>query len=173
MQQIRRLEAHRLLAGRLSPPLIVSLLICFCAAAPAALGQGAQPEALTIPAGTPIEARLVRHIPMKAGQPVQAALAHAVYADNRLAFPEGALLHGSVVSLESNRELRTDARLNADFTPYHKPTVTFTSVTLPDGTSVPLATMPSSDGAPVIRLAPASAQSRSLIGKGVDAVKGW
>lgn len=173
MQQIRRLEAHRLFAGRLSPLLRVSLLICFLVAAPAVLGQGAQPEALTIPAGTPIEARLTRHLPMRAGEPVQASLAHAVYADNKLALPEGALLRGSVVSLEPNRELRTDARLNADFTPYHKPTVAFTSVVLADGTSVPLSTRPSSDGAPVIRLAPAAAQHRSLIGKGVDTVKGW
>ena len=111
---------------------------------------------------------------MKVGQPVQAELAHPVFADNKLALPAGALLHGSVVTLEPDRELRTDARLNADFTPYHRPTVAFTAITLPDGTNIPVSTTPSSDGAPAIHLAPkGAAKRRSLIGMGVDEVKGW
>jgi hypothetical protein len=174
MLQIRGLEGHRLLTGRQSPPLPGFLLICFLAITRVAPCQSAPPDALTIPAGTPIEARLTRHIPMKVGQPVQASLEHPVYTENRLALPAGALLQGSVVSLEPDRELRTDARLNVDFTPYHKPTVTFTAVTLPDGTHVALSTTPSSEGAPVIHLAPpSSAKRRSLIGKGMETVKGW
>jgi len=141
---------------------------------PAALAQSGQRESLTIPAGTPIEAKLTKHIPMKLGRPVQASLAHPVYTENKLALPAGASLQGSVVSLEPNRELRTDARLNMDFTPFHRPTVTFTTVTLPDGTNIPLSTTPSSDGAPVIHLAPAGVRKhRGLIGMGVDEVKGW
>src|SRR5262249_35435321 len=124
--------------------------------------------------GTPIEARLTRHIPMKVGQPVQALLEHPIYTQNRLALPAGAVLQGSVVSLEPDRELRTDARLNVDFTPYHTPTVTFTAVTLADGTHVALSTRPPAEGAPVIhRAPPASRKRRSLIGQGVDAAKGW
>lgn len=174
MQHIRKPEAHRPLAGRQSPLLPGLLLICFSAITPAASSQSASPQPLTIPAGTPIEARLVKHIPMKVGQPVQASLAHPVYSENQLALPAGALLQGSVVSLAPNRELRDDARLNADFTPYHTPTVTFTAVTLADGTRIPLSTTPSSDGAPVIHLAPpASGKRRGLIGQGIDTVKGW
>ncbi|HEX3472942.1 MAG TPA: hypothetical protein VHT28_17315 [Silvibacterium sp.] len=147
-------------------------LACFLTTAGAAWCQSAEPEQLTIPAGTPIEAKLKRHVPMKVGQPVETSLAHAVYAENRLALPAGVLLQGSVVSLEPNRELRNDARLNADFTPYHRPTVTFTSARLPDGTNVFLSTTPSSDGAPVIHLAPAATgKHHSLVTVAKDEVK--
>jgi hypothetical protein len=93
---------------------------------------------------------------MKVGQPVEASLEHPVYTENKLALPAGVLLRGSVVSLEPNRELRDDARLNADFTPYHRPTVTFTGATLSDGTNVFLSTTSSSDGSAVIHLASAA-----------------
>ena len=73
---------------------------------------------------------------MKLGQPVEALLEHPIYTQNKLALPAGIVLRGSVVSLEPNRELRDDARLNADFTPYHRPAVTFTGATLSDGTNV-------------------------------------
>ncbi|MBV8672525.1 MAG: hypothetical protein JOZ33_03740, partial [Acidobacteriaceae bacterium] len=110
---------------------------------------------------------------MKLGQSVEATLAHPVYANNRLALPEGVRLQGSVVSLEADRDLRNDARLNADFTPYHRPTVTFTSATLADGTKIPLSTMPSSDGAPAIHLTPAANKRSSLVAMGVESVKDW
>lgn len=137
-----------------------------------AWSQSAEPEFLIIPADTPIEAKLKRHVPMKVGQPVEASLEHPVYAENKVALPAGVLLRGSVVSLEPNRELRDDARLNADFTPYHRPTVTFTSVTLPGGTNVSLSTTPSSDGAAVIHLAPAATgKHRSPVAVVADEVK--
>ncbi|MGA9245915.1 MAG: hypothetical protein WBW03_28530, partial [Silvibacterium sp.] len=132
------------------------LLPCVLTAPRSAWCQSAQSEQLTIPAGTPIEAKLKRHVPMKVGQPVEASLEHPVYTENKLALPAGVLLRGSVVSLEPNRELRDDARLNADFTPYHRPTVTFTGATLSDGTNVFLSTTSSSDGSAVIHLASAA-----------------
>jgi hypothetical protein len=173
MLQIRRWEVRRL-PDRRHFGMPQALLFCFLMVTPAVLSQTPNPEQLTIPSGTPIEAKLTRHIPMKVGQPVQASLAHPVYTDNKLAIPAGAMLQGAVVSLEPNRELRNDARLNADFTPYHRPTVTFTGVILPGGINLPLSTTPSSDGAPVIRLAPpAAGKRRGLVGMGVDAVRGW
>jgi hypothetical protein len=148
------------------------LLPCFLTAPGSVWCQSAEPEQLTIAAGTPIEAKLKRHVPMKVGQPVETSLEHPVYAENKVALPAGVLLRGSVVSLEPNRELRDDARLNADFTPYHRPTVTFTAATLPDGTNVFLSTTPSSDGAPVIHLVPAATgKHHSLVAVAIDEVK--
>ncbi|MBV8114987.1 MAG: TrbI/VirB10 family protein [Silvibacterium sp.] len=169
---LRKQERH-LLARRAFPFLLGSFFIFFLGVARPALCQDDKSGELIIPAGTPIEAKLSRHIPMKLGQPVEATLAHPVYANNKLALPEGARLQGSVVSLEPDRDLRNDARLNVDFTPYHKPTVTFTGATLADGTKVPLSTTPSSDGAPAIHLTPSASKPSTLIAMGVESVKGW
>lgn len=171
--QILQKKERRLLARRAFLRLSGSLLVCFLAVVCPALCQDAKPEQLTIPTGTPIEAKLTRHIPMKLGQPVEATLAHAVYANNKLALPEGTHLQGTVVSLEPDRDLRNDGRLNVDFTPYHKPTVTFTSAILADGTSISLSTTPSSDGAPAIHLTPTANKRSTLIAMGVDSAKGW
>jgi hypothetical protein len=173
ISQILRKEKRRLRVQRVLSFLPGILLFFVLGAVSPAWSQSATPEPLIIPAGTPIEAKLARHIPMKLGQPVEASLAHPVYANNKLVLPEGTRLQGSVVSLEPDRDLRNDARLNADFTPYHRPTVTFTSATLPDGTIIPLSTTPSSDGAPAIHLAPAASKHTSLISMGVESVKGW
>jgi hypothetical protein len=171
-QILRRKERCR--RGRRPFPFVSgAFAFCFLSVTHPAWGQSAQPEQLIVPAGTPIEAKLDRHLPMKVGQPVEATLAHPVYADNKLALPEGTRLHGSVISLEPDRDLRNDERLNADFTPYHRPTVTFTSATLANGTSIPLSTTPSSDGAPAIHLTPTANKRSTLIAMGVDSVKGW
>ena len=164
---------RRQLVRRAIPSLSGKVLVCFLLLAPSAHGQNANPGQLTIPAGTPIEAKLTRHIPMKMGQLVDATLAHSVYANNKLALPEGVHLQGSVITLEPDRDLRNDARLNVDFTPYHKPTVAFTSATLADGTKIPLSTTPSSDGAPAIHLTPAANKHTSLIAIGIESAKGW
>ena len=104
-----------------------ALLFCFLMVTPAVLSQTPHPEQLTIPSGTPIEAKLAGHIPMKVGQPVQASLAHPVFADNKSHCRlEPCCMVGG--ELEPDRELRSDARLNADFTPYHRPTVAFTAI---------------------------------------------
>ncbi|MBV8631054.1 MAG: TrbI/VirB10 family protein [Silvibacterium sp.] len=171
--QILRKEVRRLLARRAFPLLSGIILVLILWVARPSFAQDAKPEQLSIPAGTPIEAKSRQHIPMKLGQPVEATLAHPVYANNKVALPEGVRLQGSVISLEPDRDLRNDARLNADFTPYHKPTVTFISATLPDGTTIPLSTTPSSDGAPAIHLTPAASKRSSLIAMGMDSVKGW
>lgn len=176
ISQILRKEDRRLQPRR-ALPFLSGTLLCFIWIARPGWCQTVTPELpkpeSLIPAGTPIEAKLTRHIPMKIGQPVDATLAHPVYSNNKLALPEGARLQGSVISLEPNRDLRNDARLNVDFTPYHKPTVTFTSATLADGTRIPLSTTPSSDGAPAIHLTPAANKHTSLIAMGVESVKGW
>ncbi|HTD55499.1 MAG TPA: hypothetical protein VK670_08955 [Silvibacterium sp.] len=172
ISQILWKEERRLWAGR-PLPFFALFLVCFLSVAGPGWCQNTTSEQLIIPAGTPIEAKLTRHLPMKVGQPVDAILAHPVFTNNKLALPEGTRLQGSVASLEPDRDLRNDARLNVDFTPYHKPTVIFTGATLPDGTKISLSTTPSSDGAPAIHLTPAANKRSTLIAMGVESVKGW
>ena len=173
MSTSQSLRGERHQTPRGFPLLLAATLVCSLGAALPVWSQTADSEPLFIPAGTPIEARLTRHIPMKVDQPVDATLAHPVYVNNKLALPEGTRVQGTVVSLEPDRDLRNDARLNVDFTPYHRPTVKFTSATLAGGTSVSLSTTLSSDGAPAIHLTPAANKHTSLIAIGVESAKGW
>ena len=139
------------------------------------LTSGALPapgQAMTIPAGTPLEARLTRHVPMKAGQALHATLAYPLYVNNQMALPAGTKLSGSIVHLEPDKTRRVDARLNADFTPFHHPVVRFDYALLADGTSVTLTTSEVSNGAPLLHLSPPPAsKTRSLIKQQWDALK--
>jgi hypothetical protein len=117
----------------------------------------------TIPAGTPLEARLMQNEPMRAGANLRATLVYPLYVDNRLALPAGTELTGTVVDLEPDKSRRADARLNADFTPFHHPMVRFDHAVLAGGMSVALDTSEARNGAPLLHLSPAFRKSRSMI----------
>lgn len=89
---------------------------------------------------------------MRLGQSIRAQLIYPVYADNTLVLPANTIVTGSVTALTSNHSRRVSARLRGDFTPFHTPIVRFTSITLADGTSVPIVTGTATDGAPIYRL---------------------
>ena len=150
-------------------------LACLTVAMLAPLGALGQPRAggeVAIPAGTPLDARLTRHVPMKIGEALRASLVYPVYVDNRLVLPVGTQLTGSIVALEPDRSRRIDARLNADFTPFHRPVVRFDHVELADGTSLEISTSDVRNGAPLLHLSPPPAsKTRSLIKQEWDALK--
>ena len=54
--------------------------------------------------------------------------------------PEKTIVLGTVTALRPNHSQRVQARLNADFTPFHIPIVHFSEILLPDGTTVPIKT---------------------------------
>jgi len=126
--------------------------------AASALAQSNTPS-VVIPAGTPIQVKLLRHRPSKLG-PIQTRLMYPIYVADTLALPEGVIVTGQVTAFQPNNSLRRDARLNGDFTPYRKPVVQFESATLPGGTSLPFAATPATDGAPILHLAPRPARPR-------------
>jgi hypothetical protein len=137
--------------------------VLLIASVEAALGQTVGQE-VEIPAGTPLEARLVQHAPMKLGTPLHATLAYPIYVHNALALPAGTKLTGSITALLSDKTRRTDARLSGDFTPFHHPVVRFDRVELANGTSIAVSTTEASDGAPLLHLTPpVRGKKRSLI----------
>jgi hypothetical protein len=89
---------------------------------------------------------------MRVGQPIRAQLIYPVYVDNKLILPEKTTVLGDVTSLRSDHARRINARLRADFTPFHIPVVRFTSLVLADGTTLPITTGTATDGAPIYRL---------------------
>lgn len=126
--------------------------------AASALAQSSTPS-VVIPAGTPIQVKLLQHRPSKLG-PIQTRLMYPIYVADTLALPEGVIVTGQVTAFQPNNSLRRDARLNGDFTPYRKPVVQFESAMLPGGTSLPFAATPATDGAPILHLAPRPARPR-------------
>ena len=109
------------------------------------------------------------HLPMRAGQPIRVQLIYPVYADNAIVLPEKTILTGTVISLRSNHSQRVNARINGDFTPFHIPVVSFTSIILADGTSLPITTTPATDGAPILRLVAPAPRKGGFIRKQWDA----
>src|SRR5271168_155271 len=93
-----------------------------------------QAGTIEIPSATPLSVELVKHVPMKTGEPLQARLLYPIYVNNRIAIPAGGVLRGKVIRLGSDRSRRIRARLRGDFTPFHIPVVRFDQMVLPDGT---------------------------------------
>jgi hypothetical protein len=122
-----------------------------------------QIPAATLPAGTPLPVRIDDHLPMRAGQIIQAHLLYPLYIDDTLILPAETIVTGTVTELRPNRSRRNNARLNADFTPFHTPVVGFTGITLPDGRSLSVATTTATDGAPIYRLVAPPPQKGGLI----------
>jgi hypothetical protein len=109
-------------------------------------------QSVTLPPGTPLPVQIGGALPMKAGEPIRAALLYPVYDHDHLILPAKTVVTGTVVSLTPDHTHRLHARLRGDFTPFHTPVVRFTSIVLADGTTVPIVTGTATDGAPIYRL---------------------
>ncbi len=111
-----------------------------------------QKPTVTLPSGTPLPVQIEDHLPMRVGQPIHAQLIYPVYGDNTLILPAKTIINGTVVALRNDHEHRVTAGLRADFTPFRIPVVQFTSITLADGSLLPITTGTATDGAPIYRL---------------------
>jgi hypothetical protein len=109
-------------------------------------------QAVILPPGTPLPVQIDGALPMKAGEPIRAALLYAVYDHDQLILPAKTIVTGTVVSLTPDHTRRIHARLRGDFTPFHTPVVRFTGIVLADGSTVPITTGTATDGAPIYRL---------------------
>lgn len=130
-------------------------------------------EEITVPESVPIPVQLVKHVPMKVGQPLEGRTLYSVYVDNRLAIPAGTEILGSVVQLTPDRSHRIHSRLRGDLTPFHIPVVRFDRLILPDGTAEAISSGNATDGAPVVHLStPASKKKGSLVSEEIAQAKG-
>jgi len=111
-----------------------------------------QKPTVTLPSGTPLPVQIEDHLPMRVGQPIRAELIYPVYTDNSVILPVKTIVNGTVVALRNDHAHRVTAGLRADFTPFRIPVVHFTSITLADGSLLPIATGTATDGAPIYRL---------------------
>ncbi|MDQ2840431.1 MAG: hypothetical protein M3Y72_05215 [Acidobacteriota bacterium] len=134
----------RLLAG----PLIFGVLSLVCPelfAQAAQLPPASMPVPLQVENGTPLRLYLIHRIRFSREAPVQAKFAQAVWAFDRVVIPMGSLVQGRITDLQPVPKMaRAMAIVRGDFTPLKQAWITFTGLSLPDGTSLPLTTIPSS-----------------------------
>ena len=106
---------------------------------------------------------------------VHGKLVESVYAFDQELIPAGSVATGHVALVESVSGLkRTLAYSNGNFSPFHRYTVTFDSLTLPDGRHVPITTTVSPGTAEVVRLVsnPEKEKQRSATDLAKEQAKG-
>ena len=98
--------------------------------------------ALTVPKGTPLEVTLDKELRVtRVGQRVHGRLVEPLYAFDKLVIPAGSEVTGRVTRIEGvSAGRRTEAALNADFTPPRKVEIEFNDVSLPGGERLPIET---------------------------------
>jgi hypothetical protein len=109
---------------------------------------------LHIPIGTPLRIAIDRSVRVtRPGELVHGKLVEPVYAFDQEVVPAGSVVTGEIVLVESVSGVkRALAYSNGNFSPFHKYTVTFDSLTLPDGRNLPIKTTVSPGIAEVVHL---------------------
>jgi type IV secretory pathway VirB10-like protein len=129
-------------------------------ASPSEPVQPAPPQnvPLTVAKGSPLQVALDQEVCVKkVGQAVHARIVEPVYAFDRIVVPVGSEVIGEVTKIESTSNgKRTEAALNADFTPVRKVEVGFHELVLPDGRHFSVHTSVTPGSGQVIELVTAS-----------------
>ena len=122
--------------------------------------QPAPPQTvvLTVAQGSPLQVALDREVRVrKVGQPVHGRIVEPVYAFDRIVVPVGSEIIGKVTKIETlSGGKRTQAALNADFTPRRKVEIGFDELVLGDGRRFPLHTSVTPGSGQVIELVTAA-----------------
>jgi hypothetical protein len=98
-----------------------------------------QTVTLTVPQGTPLHVALDNEVRVaqKPGQPIEGYVVEPVYAFDKLVIPVGTKVIGQVTRIEPvSAGKKTEAALDANFTPARKIQVAFHQITLPSGKQV-------------------------------------
>lgn len=117
-------------------------------------------QELTVPTSMPLAVQLVRHVPLKQGQPIETRLLYPVYVHNQLAIPAGSTLEGKIVSLVPDKRRRLEGKFEGDFTPFRKPIVAFQQIRLPGGKVFSISSDEAKNGAPILHLSAAAKPNR-------------
>lgn len=110
--------------------------------------------ALVVPKDTPVEVALEKDVRVrKVGQPIHGRVVEPVYAFDKLVIPAGTEINGRIIALKGvSTGRRTEAALDADFTPERKVQVEFEELALSDGKRIPIQTNVTPDSGEVVQL---------------------
>ena len=99
---------------------------------------------LQVESGTPLRLYLTKRARYRKGELVPAKFAEPVWAFDRIVVPAGTSVVGQVVELQPVPPMeRAMALLRGDFTPLKRAKLSFSTLTLPDGRSLPFMAQPS------------------------------
>jgi hypothetical protein len=122
-------------------------------------------EHLVVPEGVPLRVILTEKLPFKRDRQVHARLVEPVYAFDREVLPAGTEVLGHIIGFKSAPRLaRFTSMAGGNFTPLREPQLSFDTLILKDGTSIPIKTMVSPGTNAVVRFrAGASEEKKSKI----------
>lgn len=97
---------------------------------------------LTVPKDTPVQVALAKEIRVaKVGQAIEGRVVEPVYSFDKVVIPVGTRVTGQITRIDPvPGGKRTEAALDADFTPSHAIHVEFNQLVLPDGKTLPVHT---------------------------------
>jgi hypothetical protein len=109
-------------------------------------------EHLVVPEGVPLRVILTEKLPFKRDRQVHARLVDPVYAFDREVLPAGTEVIGHVTGFKSAPRLtRITAMTGGNFTPLREPQLSFDTLILKDGKSIPIQTLVSPGANSVVR----------------------
>lgn len=119
---------------------------------------------LNVPKGTPLHVALDNEVRVgKPGQQIQGHVVEPVYAFDKLVIPIGTKITGQITQIESvSTGKRTEAALDADFTPAHKVQVEFNQITLSEGKQLPVHTTVTPGSGNVVEFVSAADQGKGI-----------
>jgi hypothetical protein len=119
---------------------------------------------LTVPKGTPLQVALDTEVRVKKqGQSIHGRVVEPVYAFDHMVIPAGSVVSGEITKIERiSGGKRTLAALDGDFTPARKIEVTFSELTLADGSRLALATSVTPGSGQVIQFIAASEKKKGV-----------
>ena len=128
---------------------------------------------LVVPRSTPIAIALDEELRVRQrGQKLHGRVVEPVYAFDKLVIPVGTEAFGHITEIESTAKgKRTEAALNADFTPFRKVRVEFTELVLKDGKRIPLNTSVTPGSGEVLEFSSAGAGEKKKTIKDTAAQK--
>jgi hypothetical protein len=129
-------QFHRTIGASLAIPLFL------CTPGFAHAQSDAQPIALNVGAGRPLEVVVDKRVTVKhVGQPIEGTLVDPIYAYDRVVVPAGTTVLGHIASLEEPSTFsKTRAMIAGDFTPRRHVVLEFDTLVL-DGSRVPIRTV--------------------------------
>jgi len=128
-----------------------------------AVAVAPQAVSLTVPRGTPLHVALDQEVRVaKQGQSIEGHVVEPVYAFDKLVIPIGTKVTGQITKIESvSAGKKTEAALDADFTPARKVQVEFNQIALPDGKLLPVHTIVTPGSGNVVEFVSAADQGKS------------
>jgi hypothetical protein len=123
---------------------------------------------LIVAAGRPLRVRVPERVAIKrVGQIVTATVIDPVFAYDRAVIPSGATVTGHVAAFEEPpRWSRLRTKLAGDFTPRHTPVVQFDTLTLPDGTQLPISTAAATGRERIVLSTTTAARKSGIVERG-------